>query len=486
MLEEKNFVNWKDFPVGTNHHNEEKEGNPYLEVRPNNSTHEDHREASKKIPGYIPQYSNLYRVRLEQLSASLLPADGLEIVELSKMKVNEKCCVIGLLFKQMKSRKSYVKAIEEGETLQETTEFDEVVPQDDDEFFVENGSGKRMLNLEGASLVLEGGKTLPASIHTLLSGTVALLVCSLLSDVEVQVFEVRLPGIKNLPKELKVKIPNADTPGIDQLLSKASEGKRSRLVCLVAGLHMSKTGMSSAQMFRDLLLSNIAGGPISNILDDVQAVLVLGGLIDNDLKLNKQLLRCYEFQDKQQELLDNINNSLRNLDDLLCPIAKKYPLLVLPGPGDASDSFLPQRALPNFCLPRCKNTGRLTMLSNPAQFQLGGRSIAATDGYNIQTMLGLTKGLDSELDVLEQTLNAQHFAPNCPENCATFPFQKEDNLIMSQPCVLYACGGGKVLMSRVLRSRSHDLKLLVVPKFSETREVVFLDLDTLESYCLGF
>jgi hypothetical protein len=484
MLEERTQLDWKQFAPAEN----DLKAVEDVGLVAYSLKHENHRDTAKTFPNFTPQYSDVYKVRLKQLEEPFLKVKH---VELSKMKEGQRCSVIGCMFKVMKSRKSYVKAIEEGETLKEETEFDDLEPRDDDEFYIENSTGKRMLNLENAVLCLEGGRTIKATVHSLFSGMIVRLDCCLLSENEVQVFEVNLPGIVPFPttKDARLPPPDEDNPSIAHLLQKIAASQNPRLVALVSGVELDPQAeevINDVSLLRDFLLGNIASDSLKLLLNCIQTVVFTGNYIPSDKRINKQLLRCYEYKDRQQAILDKINKGMRAADELIGALTKKYNVIAMPGQADVTDSFLPQHAIPSFCFPMAKKSGRLSMVSNPASFSLLGRNFMATDGANIQTLLSLTKELDDELDALEITLNARHFAPNCPESTPCFPGILKDELVIDRPCHFFICGAAKKLLSKTVRGDDHAVKLIAVPAFSKTRSIVLLDVDSMETFELAF
>ncbi len=451
-------------------------------------THQSYRDHSKIFQDFTPQYADLYKIRLSQLKSEIKLANpGEQIVELSKMRQNDQCWVVGCLFKHMKNRKSYVKAIEEGETLQQRTQFDDVEASEDDEVFLEDSTGKRQLNLmkEKATLSFDSGLTVQAQPHNLISGLVVRVLGTLTSENEIEVREIRLPGIRHEPKELRQLDPaEPDSPSIESLLQKVSSEHKPRLAFLVGGLLVDEESghLSDLYLLRDMLLGRVASEAIAPLLACISTVVLTGNQISFDPKLNKQLLRSYEYKDKKEELLRQINSSLKIADEITAGLAQKFNVILMPGQTDISDSFLPQRAIPSFCYPASKATQRFHTASNPAILDIGGTMVVGTDGANIQHILRLNPGLRDELEVLETCLNGRHYAPNCPETFPCFPSKQRDPLIIEHGAHVFFCGSAKKYASRLVRTPQQTIKLLATPKFSESRSAVLLDLDSLETY----
>ena len=488
MIEEtQNKVNWRDYYVA--------DGEPMtLEKRALDPIqvellgHENHREISLKYPGFTPQYADLYKVRLKQME-DLFTSEretGTKQVQLSKMREGDMCWVTGCLFKLMKSRKSYVKSIEEGETLQTHTTFDDLHPTLEDEVYIENSTGKRMLNLEQSFLYLEGGRKIAASPETLLPGIVFKILGSLISENEIKVEQIHLPGIVPIPNQFlpNMSEDNNGSPGIDHLLFKISRGNLPRLAVFAGGLNIDSrdSSMQDVYLLRDLLLDRVGSDLLSSILKCISTVVLTGNQISFETKLNKQLLRSYEYKDNKEKQIESINRNLKAVDELAAALTTKYNVLLMPGQTDVTDCFMPQRAVPSFCFPAAKGSGNFKSASNPAIFDIGEKKFMGTDGSNIQNLLALSPGLKDELDVLEVTLNARHFAPNCPESFPCFPSKSKDPLIIEKGCNVFFCGSSNKYLSKVIKANQHHVKLLAVPRFSDLKSVVLLDLDTLDSY----
>ena len=126
-------------------------------------------------------------------------------------------------------------------------------------------------------------------------------------------------------------------------------------------------------------------------------------------------------------------------------------------------------------------------MSNPGLFTLHGKVFLVSDGCQTSDMLHLSRDLNSELDVLEQTVSARHFAPNSPETFPCFPAKGKDPLIIEQAFDFFVSGDSKQAGSRVIRSKKQQSQLLAVPRFSATRSVMLADADSLEAWeaCFG-
>lgn len=87
-----------------------------------------------------------------------------------------------------------------------------------------------------------------------------------------------------------------------------------------------------------------------------------------------------------------------------------------------------------------------------------------------------------EIDILLETLEMRHLAPTCPDTLRSYPFEKEDPLVIENaPNVYFSCNA-KEYNSQLIKQLEGVIRLFTVPTFSSAKEVVLLDIQTLETY----
>jgi len=117
--------------------------------------------------------------------------------------------------------------------------------------------------------------------------------------------------------------------------------------------------------------------------------------------------------------------------------------------------------------------------TNPYMFSVGGTNVTGTSGQNIDDLLRNTR-LDSALDAMECTMRWSHLAPTCPDTLGCFPYTDSDPFITkSRPHVNFV--GNQKFGQRWFKKDGETVKLISLPKFSETNSFVVLNLRTLEA-----
>mmetsp|Transcript_37690 Transcript_37690/g.150306 ORF Transcript_37690/g.150306 Transcript_37690/m.150306 type:complete len:136 (+) Transcript_37690:1672-2079(+) len=89
------------------------------------------------------------------------------------------------------------------------------------------------------------------------------------------------------------------------------------------------------------------------------------------------------------------------------------------------------------------------------------------------------------LDVLESMLRFGHIAPTAPDTLASYPFSMTDPFVMKEWPNLFFAGNQPSFSTKVVMEGTSSVRIITVPSFSRTREVVFVNIRTLEPQVLS-
>ena len=223
--------------------------------------------------------------------------------------------------------------------------------------------------------------------------------------------------------------------------------------------------------------------------------------------------------------------SLRELDLYLSEILScGIPVDYLPGMHDPTNANWPQRPMHSCLLPlSCEFADLFSRATNPYEGILGGGGsndkkgkeggvrVLGSDGLNIADLRrflakspsqkekeesGDDKAVSSAtscVDALNQTLIYGHMAPTGPDSLPTFPSSESDPFVLKYRPSVYFAGNSDKFETRLVDENGDTIdeagirdgqsvvtRILSVPSFARTGEVVLIKLRTLECEVISF
>lgn len=199
------------------------------------------------------------------------------------------------------------------------------------------------------------------------------------------------------------------------------------------------------------------------------------------------------------------------LDLFLSTLLPSIPVTLIPGPSDPANVSLPQQPLHPALYPQSRvytaapsansptpltttaksvsihrslsepEPGSFHSTTNPALFTIGGHLFLGNGGQPISDIAKYVDNV-STLSLLEHTLRWRLVAPTAPDTLWCYPYQDDDPFVLADgECPhVYFVGNQKEFATSVVEGmQGQRVRCLSVPRFSETGEVVVVDLETL-------
>ncbi|KAK7730411.1 DNA polymerase delta small subunit Cdc1 [Cytospora paraplurivora] len=177
------------------------------------------------------------------------------------------------------------------------------------------------------------------------------------------------------------------------------------------------------------------------------------------------------------------------LDDFLSELLPSIPVTLLPGEHDPANASFPQQPIHNAMFPRSRafaaapgsqEPGWFDAVTNPWEGELDGWRVLGTGGQNVDDIF---KYVDSEdrVGMMEAMCRWRCSAPTAPDTLWCYPFQDDDPFVMNDCPHLYFVGCQPEFATRVIQGPDGQaVRLIAVPSFSESKEIVLVDSETLE------
>lgn len=310
----------------------------------------------------------------------------------------------------------------------------------------------------------------------------------------------------------------------------SSTGSKGNKIAIVSGLSFSGTDPSYA-LELDLLLEYllgealdhntqqdelakisrliIAGNSISTANDHRTQV---GGQQSNGQKPTGPSTKKYGYDSSSYNPLPS-----QLLDEFLSELLPSMPITLLPGSQDPANASYPQQPIHVAMFPRSRpwcaqrppsgpnnppaKAGWLDNSTNPWEGEVDGWRFLGTGGQNVDDVFKYVESED-RLGMMEAMCRWRCIAPTAPDTLCkytfpfflpffpllhtdqepgSYPFQDDDPFVMRTSPHLYFVGCQPEFSTKIIHGpEGQTVRLVTVPSFSETKELVLVDTETLE------
>ncbi|KAL7428013.1 hypothetical protein ACHAXM_001092 [Skeletonema potamos] len=305
------------------------------------------------------------------------------------------------------------------------------------------------------------------------------------------------------------------------------EEKNDPILLLVSGLGCGSDSPADAatgaslSLRREMLLDYLTDPQLGDGSSVCRVVVAGGGITApvntaEDKENTKKASSNNETKTKagKYDSTSNVTFSLRELDLYIAEILSSgIPVDYIPGWNDPTNANWPQRPLHSCLLPNSVGFVDLFRRStNPYESDCNGVKVLGSDGLNVADLRRfLPKKCDgdevndegaevnispsSSIDALHQTLKFSHIAPTGPDSLPTFPSSETDPFVMTSRPSVYFVGNCNEFEARLVGGKCETIdtaaddsatRLVCVPSFAKTGEVVLVNLRTLECDVVSF
>ncbi|OBT82480.1 hypothetical protein VE02_08153 [Pseudogymnoascus sp. 03VT05] len=181
-----------------------------------------------------------------------------------------------------------------------------------------------------------------------------------------------------------------------------------------------------------------------------------------------------------------------HLDNFLAALLPSVPVTLLPGASDPANASLPQQPVHSAMFPQTraygsgpptdgeKKIGWFDAVTNPWEGEVEGWRVLGTGGQNVDDVFKYVEGED-RLGMMEAMCRWRCCAPTAPDTLWSYPFQDDDPFVIKDCPHLYIVGSQPKFDTTVIDGPDGQMvRLIAVPRFSETGELLLVDSETLE------
>ena len=378
---------------------------------------------------------------------------------------------------------------------------------------LEDESGR--LRLVGTTLQTE----------TLVTGCIVAVMGTENANGEFEVVDLKVPNLPRQPQrwerdDSSVVLANGGTKSKDKKRKAEDDNRVSGgKVAIVSGLGIS--GDEADTLSLDLLMEYMLGEACG--LSEQQEVSKISRLIiaGNALAEEAPLPSRDELSGRKANKKYGYDSSAYNpaptahLDNFLAALLPTIPITLIPGDTDPANASIPQQPMHPALFPHSRAYSAIPgsdeppwfdSVTNPWEGDVDGWRMMGTGGQPIDDIFKYVEG-DDRLEMMECLLRWRCGAPTAPDtlcklwtslyllqyansensNIGCYPFQEKDQFVIEECPHVYFVGNQSRFESTVIEGPlGQSVRLITVPKFKETGEVLLLDTDSLKVEVLKF
>ena len=450
---------------------------------------------------YQQQYADMYFARLAQLKPAVeqIASEAWEDFEIAgdqarrvdrvlDVRQGELCWVIGTCFMEMPLKPNVLDDIGKEHWIAAPPPRVKYTDQDKDQVMLEDESGRLRLT----------GQFLTGLL--LVTGAIVAVVGTENKDGDFEVLDIRFPDLPRQPPRWERDDGDAAVSGKRVSQERPKAGR----VAIVSGLSVS--GDEAETLTMDLLMEYLLGeatGPDDQTeTSTISRLLIAGNSLAHGSPIpSREEVAALALKNRGQKRYGYDSTSYNpaptsHLDAWLATLLPTMPVTLIPGEHDPTSTALPQQPIHPAMFPHAraymdlpgtsKEASWFSSSTNPLDFDLDGWRFLGSGGQTLDDVYKYVAG-EERLEMMEAMLRWRLTAPTAPDTLWCYPFQDGDAFVMQECPHVYFVGNQPKFETGVVEGpNGQSVRLVAVPRFKETGEVVVMDLESLEAEVVKF
>ncbi|TWU75382.1 hypothetical protein ED733_001395 [Metarhizium rileyi] len=477
-----------------------------------------------KNRSYKQQYGDMYFLRLTKIKPSVEQVastawegtviGGEEVKKVERVldvRQGELCWVAGTVYMEMPLKPNILEDVSKDRWISAPLSTQQT-------YFSHDGSDQIMLEDDSGRVRLVGDL-----LHSvpLVTGCIIAVMGTENSSGEFEVIDTKFPDLPDQPERWalsKPPPPPSSTVGHgssgrlkkgedeDVEMSDASQSTRSKKIAIVSGLSFSSTDASHAvelHLLQEYLLGEALGSTDQEEVSNISRLIVAGNSISTTTTTTttaaaerkedepgKKGTKKYGYDASSYNALPS-----QLFDDFVSVLLPSIPVTLLPGAQDPANASYPQQPIHMAMFPlsraygpepTAKEPGWFDAVTNPWEAELEGWRVLGTGGQNVDDVFKYVDS-DDRLGMMEAMCRWRCCAPTAPDTLWSYPFQEDDPFVMNTCPHLYFVGCQPEFSTKTITGpQGQSVRLITVPSFAESKELVLVDTETLEVSLVSF
>ncbi|KAI0388892.1 DNA polymerase alpha/epsilon subunit B-domain-containing protein [Xylariaceae sp. FL0594] len=443
---------------------------------------------------YQQQFADMYFLRLTKLKPAVEERgaqawDGTVIggepvkkaERVLDIRQGELCWVSGTIYMEMALKPNILEDVSKDRWIS--------APVSNNTYYADDGSDAITLEDESGRIRLVGDFLKDVILVT---GCIVAVMGTENVNGELEVIDLKFADLP--PQSERQAIPRpADRTKVededeDEEMADTQPRRGGRKIAIVSGLEFSSLDAGHS-LELSLLLEYLLGEALDPVaqreLSQISRLIIAGNSISPENARagdGDQVQKKYGYDSSSYNPLPS-----QLLDEFLSTLLPTMPVTLLPGAKDPANATYPQQPIHPAMFPLSRaftsttsEPGWLDTVTNPWEGEVDGWSVLATGGQNIDDIFKYL-GSDDRLGMMEATCRWRCCAPTAPDTLWSYPFQDDDPFVLQTCPHLYIVGCQPRFSTKLIHGEGgQTVRLIAVPSFSVTGEIVIVDTETLE------
>ena len=460
---------------------------------------------------YMQQFGDMYFLRLAKLKPviekiayeewqdfDIAGERAQQVPRVLDVRQGQLCWVVGTVYMDMPLKPNILEDISKDHWV--------AGPPPRKSYFSEDAETQVMLEDESGRLRL-AGSTLKNNL--LVTGVIIAVLGTENANGDFEVLDLHIPELPAQPKRWERNDEEEDEGKMD-VDHPTQSGKK---IAVVSGLDISGTEADTLtlSLLSEFLLGEALDSADQEAAANIARLIIAGNSISSEVIANQT--NGQDEAKKPAHKKYGYDSSAYNptptahLDQFMSELLPSIPITIMAGEQDPANQSLPQQPIhpamfphsrayssTNINEPENEEPGWFDSVTNPWDGDIEGWRFMGNSGQPIDDILkyvdlGGPDGKDAEgrLEVMEAMLRWRSGAPTAPDTLWCYPFQERDQFVIEHCPHVFFVGNQPRFDSTVIEGPAgQQVRLIAIPRFHDTGELVLLDAETLEPELVQF
>lgn len=473
---------------------------------------------------YQQQYADMYFARLAQLKPAVeqIAAEPFNSIEIGgepckrvervlDVRQGELCWVIGTIYMEMPLKPNVLEDIGKEHWIAAPpprVKYDSGAGMANEGAHGAHAAGtggtgtQIMLEDESGRLRLTGSEL---GAWVLVTGAIVAVVGTENKDGDFEVLDLRVPDLPRQPQRWEMEDGEAALRKQKSTSQRPKGGK----LAIVSGLGISGDDGDTLtlDLLQEYLLGESASSEDQEAASSISRLILAGNSLSNSSPiLNREAIAAAAAKRGGRKTYGYDSSSYNaaptdRLDQWLASLLPSMPVTLLPGEQDPTSTSLPQQPIHPAMFPHSRaymqpptslgkpgeEPGWFDSQTNPCDLSVDGYRLLGTGGQPVDDVYKYIPNCENRLEMMEAMLRWRLTAPTAPDTLWCYPFQDGDQFVMKDCPHLYFVGNQPKFETTVIEGPvGQQVRLVALPKFRESGEVVLVDMETLEPEVIKF